>query len=57
MLAAASAVVGWGAGIIFVGLAGISELLPNKYRCVTFFLAGRGLTGLNWGDTGLLAWD
>ncbi|GME46190.1 Sugar transporter conserved site [Neofusicoccum parvum] len=31
-VAAASTIIGFGAGIAFVSYAGISELLPNKYR-------------------------
>ncbi|KAL1650418.1 hypothetical protein SLS58_001236 [Diplodia intermedia] len=34
-VAAASTIVGFGAGVAFVAYAGISELLPNKYRCVS----------------------
>lgn len=33
-VAAASTIVGFGAGVAFVAYPGISELLPNKYRCV-----------------------
>jgi MFS family permease len=29
---AGSAIIGFGAGLIFVAYAGIPELLPNKYR-------------------------
>lgn len=29
---AGSAVIGWGAGLIFTAYAGIPEILPNKYR-------------------------
>lgn len=32
MLAAASTVIGFGCGIIFVSYAGIQELVPNKWR-------------------------
>lgn len=31
-VAAGSTIIGFGAGVIFVGYPGISELLPNKYR-------------------------
>jgi hypothetical protein len=29
---AGSTIIGWGLGIVFVGYAGISEILPNKWR-------------------------
>lgn len=32
MVAAGSTIIGFGAGVVFVGYPGISELLPNKYR-------------------------
>lgn len=35
-VAAASTIVGFGAGVAFVAYPGISELLPNKYRYVPF---------------------
>jgi hypothetical protein len=32
IIVAGSTIIGFGAGIVFVSYAGISELLPNKYR-------------------------
>ncbi|KAJ4422128.1 hypothetical protein N0V82_003211 [Gnomoniopsis sp. IMI 355080] len=48
-VAAGTTIIGFGAGVIFVGYPGISEILPNKYRGI-----GLGWTefciGIPWGS-------